>query len=439
MKQTKSIIPSFAFYDRTGIQKYLENQARQGWMLESTGNYRWKFCRTEPREMHFAVVYFPQADLYDPAPGDAELTFREFCVHGGWTPAGSNGQMQIFYSHRENPTPIETDPVLEVENIHRAMKKSALPAYWLLELSCVLQLASQWMSLQNGLVRYLSNGVNLYFAAVWCVLSVIALSRHLCYVLWRRKAKTAAERDNIFLETKSTIRAENLASALILLTFLVMILTLPDRTQAVTLAAAMVLTFGVIAVTELLRKKMKKDGYDAAVSKRRTMITSVALTLTVALVLVPGIARSVMEKWPEETETGAVLNIRELLGDEADDYETLLLTDQESVFLRFQNVYQYPEGTQRTPKLEYDLLEVKAPFLYRCCLEEMMTVPEYMENGVFQSVDPAPWGAEKVWQLQDGEEMRDWYVVGYENIILEIIPDWELTDAQKAQIGRLLG
>lgn len=438
MKTTKSILPSFAFYDRTSIQSYLEKQAAGGWLLENAGNYCWKFRAVEPRKLHFAVVYFPQADLYDPAPGEAELTFREFCAHGGWTLAGSNGQMQIFYSDRENPTPIETDPVLEVENIHRAMKKSALPAYWLLEFSCALQLAVQWMNLQNGLVQYLSNGMNLYFAAVWCVLSVVALSRHLCYALWRRKAKTAAERDNVFLETKSTIRAENMASALILFTFLILIVTLPDKSKSLILLLSAVLTVGVIALVELVRRKLKEGGYDVATSKKRTLTASVVLSLAVGLVLVPWVARSVMEKWPEETEKNVVLNVWELLGEEEQNYGTLLLTDQESPFLGYQRVYQYTEGDVRDLTLEYNLALVKAGFLYDVLREEMLTVPEYLENGEFCAIDPAPWGAEQAWQLYDGEKLREWYVICYEDAILEIVPGWELTDAQKAQIGQLL-
>ena len=40
--------------------------------------------------------------------------------------------MQIFYNMSENPVPIETDPVIELENIHLSAKKNYLPAYFLL-------------------------------------------------------------------------------------------------------------------------------------------------------------------------------------------------------------------------------------------------------------------------------------------------------------------
>ena len=107
MRTTKSVIPTYEFHDRSGIQKYLEEQGRKGWMLESLGKYIWKFRREEPKNRHFAVVYFPDADQFDPAPGEEEEIFQEFCAHGGWKLAASNAQIQIFWSERENPTPIE--------------------------------------------------------------------------------------------------------------------------------------------------------------------------------------------------------------------------------------------------------------------------------------------------------------------------------------------
>lgn len=36
MRKTKYAIVRFSFYDRTGIQNYLESQARKGWMLEKS-------------------------------------------------------------------------------------------------------------------------------------------------------------------------------------------------------------------------------------------------------------------------------------------------------------------------------------------------------------------------------------------------------------------
>ena len=92
-----------------------------------------------------------------------------------------------------------------------------------------------------------------------------------------------------------------------------------------------------------------------------------------------------------------------------------------------------------TPNLEYNLVEVKADFLYDMSLEEMVTVPVYMTDGSFLPVDPAPWGAERAWQLHDGEDLRQWYVLCYEDYVLEIFPSWEMTAEQMATVGEIFG
>ena len=59
MRKTKRVIAQFTFYDRTGIQKFLERQAEKGWMLEKISSYGWKFRRMKPEKIHYAVTYFP--------------------------------------------------------------------------------------------------------------------------------------------------------------------------------------------------------------------------------------------------------------------------------------------------------------------------------------------------------------------------------------------
>ena len=53
MKNVKRIFPAFSFYDRTGIQEFLEKKAEEGWMLEKLGGFNWKFRRMEPKKLHF--------------------------------------------------------------------------------------------------------------------------------------------------------------------------------------------------------------------------------------------------------------------------------------------------------------------------------------------------------------------------------------------------
>ena len=131
MRDRKRRLEQFSFYDHTGMERHLENMARKGWLLEKMSTFGWTYRRIQPRELTFFVTYYPRASEFDPSPSVGQLDFQEFCAHTGWVLAASRDQIQVFYNEYENPTPIETDPQLEVETIHKAAKRGILPPRFL--------------------------------------------------------------------------------------------------------------------------------------------------------------------------------------------------------------------------------------------------------------------------------------------------------------------
>lgn len=123
MRKTKTRLELFSFYDYCGIAAHLEEQVRKGWMLVKIGSMGWKYQKTSPREVKFAVTYCSEASAYDPGPSEEQLTLQEYCAQAGWQLAASNAQMQIFWHEDPNATPLETDAVWQVENIHASAKK----------------------------------------------------------------------------------------------------------------------------------------------------------------------------------------------------------------------------------------------------------------------------------------------------------------------------
>ena len=57
MFAVKYIPDLFAFYDRTGIESYLQKQAKKGWHLEKVGPMFWKFRRGISETVRYCVVY----------------------------------------------------------------------------------------------------------------------------------------------------------------------------------------------------------------------------------------------------------------------------------------------------------------------------------------------------------------------------------------------
>ena len=430
MRKTKYTMPCFTFYDRVGIQEYLEQQAAQGWLLEQAGNYGWKFRRIEPQKLHFAVTYFPKADFYDPAPSEEEKTFRDFCAHSGWTLAASNAQLQIFYTAEEKPVPIETDPVLEVENIHKSVKKSMLPGYWIMIANAILQGVVQTYAFCNHGIRWMSENLNLFFGVFWMVLLVICAGRIVMYHRWHKKAMEAAE-DGIFLKPKSFAKVETGIMLALLVLMVGLVFTQKDQDKVMGIGFGMVTMFLMIILMDRFRQNLKRKGYDAKTNKIATVVTCLLLAVGITMIGTP-----LIMSWVEDdAETPEVpLSMTQLLG--KDDYTTLTLYDQESVLMSFLDVCQVPEGVVRIPRLEYELVEVKAGFLYDWCLKQMLEDPW---RGEYRPVDPVPWRAAQAYQLWDEGEAENWYLLCYDKYILEIIPSWDMTADQMAMIGDMFG
>ena len=123
-RQKKQEINLYAYYDHAGIVRHLEDMARQGWQLEKAGSVFWTYRRCKPTEAHYAVVYFSKASQFDPEPPAEQREFWELCKATGWELVTNRYQMQIFRNPAPDAIPIETDPVVQVENVRAAMKKA---------------------------------------------------------------------------------------------------------------------------------------------------------------------------------------------------------------------------------------------------------------------------------------------------------------------------
>ena len=126
MSKVKRVFANFSFYDHSAIEKKLEQMAANGWMIRNAGSLFWTYEKIQPQSLRFAVTYFPSASEFDPYPSDKQLEKEALCAQDGWRLVLRWDAMQVFCTDREDAVPIETDPIPQVENIHRTMKKKLL-------------------------------------------------------------------------------------------------------------------------------------------------------------------------------------------------------------------------------------------------------------------------------------------------------------------------
>ena len=203
MKQKKRGFNLYSYYDFSGMARHLEDMARQGWQLENIGSQFWTYRRCPPTEMRYAVVYFEKASDLDTAPLQEQQDFWEMCRTAGWELAASRGVMQIFRNPDPHAVPIETDPVVQVENVHAAMKKTLVPSYAVLLGCCLLQI---WLAVRRAAsdpIDLLTNPFTLPSILLWGILGIHIAADLISYFRWLRKARTTAREEGTLLPPKS--------------------------------------------------------------------------------------------------------------------------------------------------------------------------------------------------------------------------------------------
>ena len=461
MNDRKRKLMPFTFYDRTGIEERLEEQAAKGWLLEKCSASGWIYRRIEPARIHFSVVYFPAADAFDPHPSEKQMRFQEFCEHTGWELVASNVQMQIFCNRRANPIPIETDPVIEVENIHKSVKKTMFPAYFSNLILALMQigLAAQRFSF-DPLAELLSLPAMLA-TLFWCLDVVFWTILLGMYFNWYLRAKKAAI-DGHFLETKSTDGFQFLMLATTTLAVICMYLSFGSWS---TLLVGVLMVAGILGLTAVMvwmSNRMKKRNVSARTNKFVTYAFAVVMSFVLCggiIWLVVSTRMAELDK-TDQAETyefrGHIfyvyndpipLRIEDLIETDYDGYSCEILSDGSSPLLsRYEARQKTRYDALSEPEMLYRIVKVKVPFLYDWVLELMTedfdhnyAYPENDPNWKeAREIDPAPWGAAKAYQLFLGVEPRERYLLCYEDTIIEIDLDWFPTDAQKAIVKEKL-
>ena len=462
MKDKKRVLSKYSFYDRTHIQQYLEDMASKGWMLEKITSFYWQFKAIEPQTLHFSINYFPPASEFDAEPSEQLLTIRDYCAHAGWEFVTASAQMQIYCNAQENPTPIETDALVEVETIHKAMKKNFLPSQIVLLILGILQMILHVNMFRINPIGYFTNASN--FVATFCWLVVIAMCslEVFGYLRWHKKARHAAEVDGEFIETPSHRHIILSMLGAVMMVFLLWILTLQSRDMYFVVG---VLTAGFVFIfwfTGVVMKWMKRKKVSTKVSRIATVAISFTCGFLLLVGAIFGMIHAINSDWFADDARqdtyeyqGHTFNVYH---DELPLYiEDLMETDytrystywegHETFLLGEYEAFQRPRmDALNEPSLRYDVYYIKWGALYDLCLNDLIhqyddryeeDVPmEWRDN--FRAVDAKAWNANIVYQKYTGDTPNEQYILCYDDIIVYLTPGFELIDAQKPIVSEKL-
>lgn len=450
MKQTRlELFPLYSFYDRDGIAAHLEKRAAEGWLLEKMGAWCWKYRRIEPKALRFAVTYFPKATQFDPYPTEGLTTFREFCAEAGWIPAADSAQLQVFYNEQPDPIPLETDPETDFENIHRSMKKSFLSSYWSMLVLSLMESAFLLWQLFHDPVGQFSSTLQLNATLGFLPLALLSAAELIRYYRWRTHARSAIERG----EPLPKLRSLRWLSVLILLLAGVQLLTLLlsslqfSKGMAVTMIFMLLYLCLMIYLSNGVRRALQHLHAKPWVNRLVTYGVIIALTVG----MMAGLMALIFQRsssWfspSKNTETYEYqgftftvyhdelpLTVGDLVPDDYDRWSTQL-TRKSSPLLTHIEANQRPRlGDGDLPDLSYEIVIVKAPFLYDLCKQDYIDwlerdndkLPqEYWDE--YRSANTAPWGAVEVYQRYGSGEPINQFLVCWPDRIAEIDFDWD--------------
>ena len=470
----------YSYYDHAGIARHLEDMARQGWQLEKAGSTFFTYHRCDPAELHYAVVYFPKASQFDPEPPAEQREFWELCKATGWELVTSRYQMQIFRNPAPDAIPIETDPVVQVENVRAAMKKGAVRGNWVLLICSCLQI---WLQFRTYSIRdFLTQGFALSAVLIWLMLGINAIVELTAYYRWYRKAKAAAREEGILLSPRSRKWLQILR-----IMFLVVIVTIDlpilflDPSRSPSTRMVILVSLFCYAVLLLIiygsRQLMKKKGFSAEAN----MGLNILIAIVGTFVLMGGLIWMSFRVADDPSLNGhqnaeaisytrgyrtytydfyrdpIPLSIEDLTGAELDpDYSRQMDVRGTPLLTKYDIRQRYPIGSpayaaRRGLRLEYTIWEVGAGFLYEPVKNSFFKDTVYTFHGQIDFViphgwvaaDAAPWGALDAYQYhdEDGQPYGS-YLLCYDSRFVEISFDaWNAappTAEQMTLVGKVL-
>lgn len=453
MKQTKRRIEVRSFYDRTGIERHLEKMAAKGWMIERVDGFGWRYRRIEPQTLRFAVTYFPKASDFDPGPTEEQQVYHDMAEKTGWHYAGSWAQMQFFYTDQPDAVPIETDPELELETIHAAMKKSFLPWCGMLLAISLFYLIRLLADLSSDPIGVFSRGLSLSLFVQWPLLVVECIVEIAAYLFWRRRAQKAAACGE-FIDTPNIHPFRCVVLVVWLICFVLgWLFTLTSSSPFLRIVSISIMLYVLLmmAVVQGVKQLLKNRKVSRGVNRAVTLAVDVAMAVIMLVALVFGVLRASDDGVFEQNRApdDLPLTLAALWGDELPEaIYTSDWTETGSPFAAVyngkQDAYQLEQGVS-TPSLEYTVTVVKVPELYDRCRAQRLaeqTDESHIDSAqrICVPCDAAPWGANEAWQVAwENDVPGDDYLLCYDRTLVEISFNWTPTDEQKAMVGATLG
>lgn len=435
MEEIKRRFEFYSYYDCTGIENHLKKMAEKGWMLKDFGMRRWKYRRIEPQSLSFEVVYYNEK-VFEGETTPGRQKFIEECSVAGWQFVANSGKVHVFVNKSENPVPIVANAADRVNSIHKFAKNEMI---WVNLFLLAVCLGVSIFFAHRFMHKPIDTLSDVFYESVFYHLCVpFSLYSIIKYLLWHKKAVSAAE-DGVFTETKRIFSYPVLFFPLWIMGSAFEFCTFFSPPQILFGVIVLVFAIAVWFVFKALRRRIIRK--DFAYNKKK------AITAVIAVILVAGLVAGsfgIYTLFPKRSGKVTTLEGKtvEIYFDKNLPLDLEDLTPVEGVVSKYKSsewlgLINITETTQIAPdsgelSMTCKVYQINFAPVYDACVEEI--------KGIFASdyveVDPAPWGADKVYRIRYDDGYGNSFIICWENRIADISFSWDPTDEQIAIASR---
>ena len=427
----------YSFSDHTHIARHLEDMAARGWELEKFNfNGLFRYRRAEPKTVHYAVTYFPKASNFDPGPSEGQQAFTDLCEAAGWEKVGQSFQMQIFRSRAEDPVPLETEPQVQVENVHKAMRSNFLIGSMFMMVVCAVQVLLGISSIRRDPLSALLGSTSI--APILYGLLFLHFGLELiAYSLWHRRAMRTAQEQGAFLPTPATRPLQFILLSLVVVLFALYATSAGSLYLSIA-GIVLVLSAAAHGVSMGLRQLLKRLQVDASINRVATIGLNVILMMAGVGILTYGTveygwfsssAGAETYEFRGETYTAyhdaLPLTLSDLTQWPDSGYSTRLSEEGSFLFRRTQarqhlRYDAYPVPAEQPTELSYHIWSSPIPALLDMAVAEEMAkadryIPELYQQG-YVPTSAALWNAEEAWVFLSGS--LETYLLRYDHHVV---------------------
>lgn len=443
MKKRK--FENFMFHEAHIVEEYLEKMAAKGWLLIQANNYFWTYEKIEPTKLNFSVTYFSEASGFNPYPSENQVIFYEYCEAAGWKLASEWNQMQIFYTDKTNPIPIETDEVLKLQTIQKSMRNKLL-SFSLCILLLMIQLSISIKQIFNMPFMTLTSYTPLIMILIYTLFLLQLLNTLISYAIWYFKSKRCISEGGSCYETSQWSHRFNVGIVLAMWILLGLeLITLSLGTNSWIAIDSLILFAVMMTILCGLRFIMKK----LRASKTTNIIVSMFFGFILCFVTVSFLTEYLTDLHWQAREPADVYVKRHRDGttfefDLYHDNLPLMIENMkyvDSPYYSYEKIEEaetfllyHLEATQRNysndsfPELDYEIVDVKFAPLYDLCLKKLMHLREWEEEDfdflrqTWEKTDDEAWHADAVYELYVGGKPSELpeYVVCWGNRMVRI-------------------